>query len=159
MTTTTDLSALVKQVVVAADVARAFELFTARMGDWWPVRTHSVGGDRATRVALAGQVGGEIVETIADGTTAVWGTVTEWSPPDRVAFTWHPGAPVEEATLVEVSFTPHDDGTLVALVHTGWAARPDGARARAGYSEGWELVLAPLADLAVAAGGSPSGVA
>lgn len=148
MDTATDLSSLTKQVFVATGVTRAFELFTARMGDWWPLRTHSVGGERATGVAVVGRLGGEIVETIADGTTAVWGTVTDWSPPDRVAFTWHPGTPVEQATRVEVTFEPHEDGTRVTLVHTGWAARPDGARARAGYDTGWELVLTPLVELA-----------
>ena len=153
MDTATDLSPLTKRVVVAAGVARAFELFTARMGEWWPLRTHSVGEERSTGVAMTGDLGGEIVETIGDGTTSVWGTVTDWSPPDRVVFTWHPGTPVDETTRVEVTFAPHDAETLVTLVHTGWAARPDGARARTGYDVGWDIVLAPFAELAAVAGG------
>jgi len=148
MTTTANLAQLTKSVVVAAGVERAFTLFTARMGDWWPLITHSVGGEEATAVAMDCCAGGEIIESLADGTTTVWGRVTGWEPPRRVAFTWHPGTPVEEATHVDVSFAEHDGGTLVTLVHSGWAARPDGERARVGYDSGWEVVLAPLVRLA-----------
>jgi uncharacterized protein YndB with AHSA1/START domain len=71
----------------------------------------------------------------------VWGTVVAWEPPDRVAFTWHPGTPVAEATHVEVRFVALDDGTEVVLTHTGWSRRPDGQRARAQYDTGWDLVF------------------
>jgi len=148
MTSTATLAPLTKSVVVPAGVERTFELFTARMGDWWPLLTHSVGRETATGVAMDGRQGGEIVESLADGGRTTWGTVTAWEPPHRVAFTWHPGTPVPEATRVEVTFAAQDAGTLVTLVHSGWAARPDGDQARAGYDSGWEVVLAPLAELA-----------
>jgi hypothetical protein len=31
-----------KSITVDASVEHAFEIFTERMSDWWPVKTHSV---------------------------------------------------------------------------------------------------------------------
>jgi uncharacterized protein YndB with AHSA1/START domain len=94
-----------KSVTVPAAPRRAFELFTAHMHQWWPLPTHSVGAEHAVGIVFGAGAGAAIVETMADGTTAVWGTVTRWEPPHRVAFTWHPGAAEAEATRVEVTFT------------------------------------------------------
>ncbi len=145
MTTTAELAPITKTVVVAATVERAFALFTAEMGRWWPLRTHSVGAASSAGVVMGDRVGGVIVETLADGSTAVWGTITDWAPPALVAFTWHPGQSAAEATRVEVTFAEQDAGTLVTLVHSGWEARPDAERARRGYTSGWDVVLASLA--------------
>lgn len=136
------IAELRKVVAVPATPQRAFELFTVKIHEWWPLITHSVGEEHAVGVVFGEGVGGTIVETLADGTTAVWGTVTVWEPPDRVAFTWHPGNPESEAGRVEVTFTPEPaGGTLVELVHSGWDRRPDGVRARARYDTGWDTVL------------------
>ena len=134
-----------KSVLVEASVEHAFHVFTERMAEWWPARTHSVHEDRAETVGLEPRVGGVLYE-IGPGGREPWGTITAWEPPHRLAYTWHPGHAVEEATEVEVRFTPQGGATLVELEHRGWEAR--GARAaerRAGYDTGWELVLARFA--------------
>ncbi len=87
-------------------------------------------------------VGGEIVEQIRGGTEAHWGTILEWAPPHRVAFTWHPGRDTSSATRVEVRFTPDGSGSRVELVHSGWEALGSLARtARRGYPIGWAYML------------------
>jgi uncharacterized protein YndB with AHSA1/START domain len=141
-----------KSVTVPAAPPRAFELFTAHIGEWWPLVTHSVGAEHAAGVAFGEGAGGQITETLADGTTSVWGTVTQWEPPHRVAFTWHAGTPEAEATRVEVTFAPDGPGsTVVRLVHSGWERRPDGASAREGYDSGWEPVMGRFAELTASA--------
>jgi uncharacterized protein YndB with AHSA1/START domain len=136
------LAPLRKTVAVPLEQARAFELFTARFGEWWPLATHSVGLDGALRVRFPRQAGGPIVETARDGSTSVWGTVTRWDPPAAVCFTWHPGQPESRAGDIEVRFIPDGAGaTLVTLTHSGWGRRADGAAARLGYDSGWEPVL------------------
>ena len=55
-----------KSVTVPATPQRAFELFTAHMQEWWPLRTHSVGAEDAVGVAFGAAVGASIVETMAD---------------------------------------------------------------------------------------------
>ena len=138
-----------KSVIVPATPQRAFELFTAHMHEWWPLATHSVGAEDAVSVAFGAGVGAEIVETMADGATSVWGTVTDWEPPHRVAFTWHAGTPETEATRVEVTFTSDAPGsTEVRLVHSGWERRPDSASARDNYDSGWEPVVRSFAEAA-----------
>jgi uncharacterized protein YndB with AHSA1/START domain len=142
------LAPLRKTVVVPVEPAGAFELFTARVGDWWPLATHSVGQSDAVLVRFASEVGGTIVETRRDGTTCVWGTVTAWDPPTGLSFTWHPGQPRSWAGDIDVRFIPNDaGGTVVELTHYGWGRRSDGASARRGYDSGWEPVLAAYVEI------------
>jgi|SRR5580704_9341807 uncharacterized protein YndB with AHSA1/START domain len=138
-----------KTVTVPAAPQRAFELFTAHIREWWPLRTHSVGEEQAAGLVFGDAEGAVITETLADGTESVWGTVTAWEPPHRVAFTWHPGSAEAGATNVDVTFTEEEPGsTVVRLVHSGWERRADGAAARNGYDSGWEPVVSRFAEAA-----------
>ena len=143
MKATASVAPLVKHATVPCPPHRAFELFTEQISAWWPMATHSVGRSPVCRVDMAGHVGGHIIETLPDGPTSIWGTITAWEPPSRVAFTWHPGRDPEDATEVQVVFEPTaDTATAMTLVHGGWSARPDGIAARRNYDTGWDLVLA-----------------
>jgi uncharacterized protein YndB with AHSA1/START domain len=135
---------LVKTVTVACSIDRAFTLFTSRIADWWPLSTHSVGETAAESLAIEGHVGGRIVETLTDGSEHVWGTLTAWSPPRRLAFSWHPGRPATDATHVEVTFATAGQATGLTLVHTGWESVAEGAVRRRGYDTGWDGVLSTL---------------
>lgn len=127
-----------RAILVEADQAAAFEVFTASLGRWWPLGELSVHGKDATVSFDDGQ----IVERSAGGQVAVWGTVTRWQPPSVVAFSWHPGHPADRASQVEVTFTPAAPGrTMVRLEHTGWDVFADPAAARAEYDRGWPQVL------------------
>ena len=126
-----------REILVDADPDAAFEVFTAGLGQWWPVDEKSVYGKGAT-VAFDD---GQIVEHSADGEPVVWGTVTRWEPPAAVAFTWHPGQPAERASQVVVTFAAEGTQTLVRLEHTGWESFADPAAARAEYDQGWPVVL------------------
>jgi uncharacterized protein YciI len=140
-----------REILVDANPATAFEVFTHDIGRWWPVAENSVYGAGGT-VILADQK--EIVERSADGHSALWGTITRWEPPVAVAFTWHPGKTPDRASHVEVTFAAAPDGaaagpaeqTLVTLVHTGWDSFDDPATARAEYDQGWPPVLGRYAD-------------
>jgi hypothetical protein len=121
----------------------AFLLFTERMGNWWPLRRHSVFDAESVTVTVEPQVGGRLYESTADGRTSDWGTVTVWQPGAFVAMTWHPGYEAELATLVEVTFSDAPDGgTLVDLRHTGWEVHGSEAEESAAtYRNGWPGVL------------------
>jgi uncharacterized protein YndB with AHSA1/START domain len=124
----------------------SFTRFTADIAAWWPLRSHSVGGDRAETVVFEPRTGG-IYERIRGGEESTWGTVTAWEPPIRVAFTWHPGRPPASAQRVEVRFTPEGTGTRLELVHEGWETFGTmAARVRRGYGVGWAYVLRLWAD-------------
>lgn len=143
---TTGTTELRKTARVNLDPAAAFRLFTEGIGEWWPLDSHSVGRGQATSVECEPRVGGRIIETMAGGGQAVWGTILVWEPGARLRFTWHPGTPESEATEVEVRFDASAEGTLVELVHTGWDRRAgDGGAVRANYDRGWDHVLGRLA--------------
>ena len=129
---------VVRAVHVRRQPEDAFRIFTADIGAWWPMATHSVFG-AAGQVAVEGL---EIVERSGEGERTVWAEIEEWSPPRVLVLRWHPGTDPEKPTRVEVTFSPDSDGTRVELVHTGWEALGERAEAaRQSYDKGWLSVL------------------
>lgn len=136
---------IVKTIHVALSPQAAFDLFTARIGDWWPVAVFSVSAEQgkpSQSVTLAGGVGSEIVEIAADASRHVWGTIQEWEPGQSFATTWHPGRGETFATMLHVAFASDGNGTRVTLTHTNWEVLGDkAASTRTGYDGGWVTVL------------------
>ena len=91
-----------REILVDADPVTAFQIFTGRIEQWWPVAELSVYGAGA----IVAFTDGQIIERAADGRTAPWGTVTRWEPGVAVAFTWHPGTTPEHASHVSGYFEP-----------------------------------------------------
>lgn len=132
-----------KTVTVSVPIERAFEIFTGEIASWWPLATHSVGLEHSAGVSIGTSVGDQLVETLADGSTSVWGTVVRCEPPNVLELTWHAGRPADETTLLQLTFTAGvDGGTVVTLLHSGWERWADGQPLAEGYSEGWDVVLA-----------------
>jgi hypothetical protein len=131
-----------RTISVPWDPRAAFDRFTLRFAEWWPVGTHSIGEKRVARVIFEPREGGLICEEHQDGRRFQWGQVTLWEPPQRVGFTWHPAREPATAQQVEVSFVPEGSGTRVQLVSGGWENWEKGAKmARRGYDVGWGYVL------------------
>src|SRR5262245_30868377 len=105
-----------KTVTVPWSQERAFHRFTSEIGSWWPLKTHSVGGEQSVHCVFEGRVGGQIYEETRDGTRHVWGTVLEWEPPARAVFTWHPDRTPDVAQNIEIRFTPDGNGTRLELI-------------------------------------------
>jgi uncharacterized protein YndB with AHSA1/START domain len=108
------------QLHVKVAPVRAFELFTARMSDWWP-RGKTLGKPHAA-IVLEPRPGGRWFERDADGHEITWGRVVAWEPPARLLLDWQLGTDwtFDPAlhTAVEVRFSPADGGgTLVTLEH------------------------------------------
>ncbi len=135
-----------KSITVPLPPAEAFDLFTDGIDSWWPKETHSIGAGtddgEKSRVTVEPREGGTISETLPDGSVAPWGTVTEWQPGNRFSATWHVGRPANEATFIDVTFSPSDAGTRVDLTHSGWEILGDQAiEMCANYNNGWDHVL------------------
>ena len=132
-----------KQLKVSLPVEKAFELFTAGIGKWWPMATHSVGEEQAETCFFEGWVGGRIMEVLKDGSQSEWGRVIAWEPSSRVSFQWYPGRTADTTQQVTVTFSEIPGGTMVELVHEGWETLSEQALAlRHGYETGWDYVLA-----------------
>jgi len=118
-------------VFVDAPPDIAFEVFTAQIDSWWRHGMKFRSGGRDVSVLhLEPRPGGRLFETIASpdggsGHVVQTGTVTAWDPPRALEIEWRGVnfAP-HEKTTVRVGFEPCRDGTLVTLVHAGWASLP-----------------------------------
>lgn len=130
-------------VTVAADQRHAFEVFTERIGDWWPAESHSIEEDHATRAAMDCREGGRIFELHEDGSQADWGVISVWEPPGRLVFSWNPSYEARPATEIEVVFVEISSSeTRVDLEHRHWERLGDrGPELRRDYDEGWLPVL------------------
>jgi uncharacterized protein YciI len=149
------IAPVVRNVVVSASPDVAYEAWTNRIGDWWPLARHSV-YEKDNSVAF---IDGEIVETSSSGETCSWGRIIESNPPGNLSFTWHPGYGPESASTVSVDFVPITDGrTLVRLTHTGWEIFDDPAAARNEYRNGWPTVLSRFRDATPTQAGSDEDV-
>jgi uncharacterized protein YndB with AHSA1/START domain len=132
-----------KQLKVGLTVEQAFDLFTARIGKWWPLLAHSVGKDQAETCFFEGWLGGRIVEVLKDGSHLEWGRVLAWEPFHKVSFSWYPGHTPDTPQEVTVTFSEVAGGSLIELVHIGWETLGAQAQARRnGYETGWDFVLA-----------------
>jgi uncharacterized protein YndB with AHSA1/START domain len=137
------IAPLVKELMLRCTVDRAWEALTRDVAQWWPVASHSVGGEAGTGLRLDGD---GFVETLADGSETTWGEVLVWEPPRRLVMTWHPGQPSSPATEVEVTLAERGgESTLLRLEHRHWERiGPDVARGLAEYDDGWTYVLGQL---------------
>lgn len=138
------VTAPVKKIIeVKVDQAAAFRTFTERIGDWWPVSTHSIEPEETVAIEMGCHLGGSIMERHRDGSTATWGEVLAWDPPHRVVFSWNPSYEERPSTEVEVQFVAiAASETRVELQHRGWERLGDaGTSMRADYESGWVVVL------------------
>ena len=146
MTQETNERVVEKSVTVSVPVERAFEVFTAEIGTWWPLRTHAVDTERSETVVMEGRVGGRLFERAPTGEEHVWGTLVAWEPPNRIVYSWHPGRGEETAQEVEITFSPEAEGTRVDIRHYGWEKLGDRLEETiASYNEGWDKVIAVYA--------------
>jgi len=130
-----------KTLSLKAPPARAFAHFTADIGQWWPLATHSLSQGTAKTAVFEAKEGGRIYEIDNAGRMREWGRVKECDAPHRLVFSWVLEKPAD-ATEIEVTF--EDDGaggTNFKLVHRGWLETKSGAERRCMYDGGWRGVL------------------
>ena len=143
-------AAVVRQIVVAAPIDKAFAVFTERFGDFKPPE-HNLLAAPITETVFEPRVGGNIYDRALDGSECRWATVLVYEPPQRVVFSWDIGPTWQLETdrdlvsEVEVRFTAETpERTRVDLEHRnidrhgpGWESVATGV----GADDGWDLYL------------------
>ena len=157
MSTQATATAVEASVVVAAPLERAFDVFTAQIGTWWPPEHHIL------EAALADMVfdpfaGGHVYDRGVDGSVCRWARVLEYDPPHRfviswdVSLSWRLETDPARTSEVEVRFVAADDArTRVILEHRHLDRHGDGweqMRDAVGSPEGWMVGLRRFADRA-----------
>jgi uncharacterized protein YndB with AHSA1/START domain len=139
-----------KTLHVAVPIEKAFQVFTERMGQWWPA-THHVGKTPFRDILMDPRAGGRWYEVNVDGLECVWGTVVEWQPPKKVVLSWHLqpdwsfNADIAHASEVVLEFIAEGkESTRVEMEHrhlekhgAGW----EKMREQVGSDGGWPAIL------------------
>jgi uncharacterized protein YndB with AHSA1/START domain len=140
---------ILRTIEVNAPPARAFELFTRHIGQWWP--TKGIGKNPRVAIILEPHVGGQWLERDAQGNETHWGKVLAWEPPGRLLLGWQIDSAwsydPEFLTEVELTFAPtRAGGTLVTLEHRNLERfGDDAARHAEQLGGGWPTRLAEFA--------------
>ena len=87
MSLTPVVAPIVKRFTVEAPAERAFRVFTANMGAWWP-KEHHIGKSPLRDCVIEPKLGGRWYEVNEDGSTCEWGKVLVWDPPRRLVLAW-----------------------------------------------------------------------
>ncbi len=150
------MSAVIVSLRIAADPERTFHAFTQDIASWWrPNGLFQITprGDGVLRFEPG--LGGRLVTTLPNGKQFEVGRIVEWTPPERLAFTWrHASFGPEQNTFVAVRFEAVGEDTRVTVEHRGWDAIPQEHAARHGFplaatqmrlAEHWRALLGALA--------------
>jgi uncharacterized protein YndB with AHSA1/START domain len=141
-------------IVVEAPLERAFEVFTADIGSWFPREYNLLDTDIAERV-FEPRVGGHVYDRGTDGTECHWARVLAYEAPTRVVISWDisPQWQIEtdpektsEVEVLFISETPQR--TRVELEHRNLDRHGDGweqTRESVGGEGGWPGCLRKFA--------------
>jgi uncharacterized protein YndB with AHSA1/START domain len=138
-----------KTIIVNVPQERAFEVFTSRVGTWWPKSHHIAKAEMADAIIEPRQ-GGRWYEKGIDGSECDWGKVLAWEPPSRVVLSWHlNGKFVVDETVesaVDVRFVAVGAHTTrVELEHRITATDAEEIRVAVDSPNGWTGLLAAYA--------------
>ncbi len=144
--TAIEIAPVVKTIEVARSAEDAFQLFTARMGGWWPTDTHSRAqsklGEKVVSVTVEPRVGGRVFETLQDGRTLDWAEVLAFEPGKLFEMSWRLGREQTQWSIVAVAFDALGPSRCrVTLTHSGWENTAEGAKTRESYNNGWVKVF------------------
>jgi uncharacterized protein YndB with AHSA1/START domain len=147
MSATIAIAPVRKTIQVKTSQARAFEVFTAGLGLWWP-RDHSIAQKPMKSAVMETRLGGHWYELSEDGTQTNVGKIVVWDPPRRFVMTWDMNSQWKPDTTVssevEVMFVAEGkDATRVELEHRKFErlGAEGGEKMRKDVDGGWPKLL------------------
>jgi uncharacterized protein YndB with AHSA1/START domain len=148
MSTDTATSTVRSTITVDAPIDRAFHVFTADIGSWWPAEHHLLQGELAEMV-FEPRVGGHVYDRATDGSVCQWARVLAYDPPSRVVFSWDINmqwqieTDASKTSEVEVRFVAESaERTRVELEHRHIDRHGESweqMRAAVASPDGWDL--------------------
>ena len=148
---TTQYAVVKRTLHVEVPIEKAFQVFTERMGQWWPA-THHVGNTPFKDILIDKKKGGRWYEINVEGAECIWGTVVEYQPPKKVVLSWHLqpdwsfSADLSKASEVALEFVAEGpEKTRLEFEHrhlerhgAGW----ENMREQVSGDGGWPAILA-----------------
>ena len=148
MSTTIAIAPVRKTIQVRTSQARAFEVFTAGLGLWWPKKDHGIAGKPMKSMVMETRLGGHWYEVSEDGTETPIGKILVWDPPRRFVMSWDLNSQWKPDTVVnsdvEVTFIAEGkDAARVELEHRKFErmGAEGGEKVRKDVDGGWPKLL------------------
>lgn len=105
---------------VATDCATTFRAFVDDIDVWWQRGPKFRAAGTADALRFEPGPDGALVQELGAGREHILGKVLAWEPPTRVLLRWRlTNFAPDEATEVEILFTPLGDETRVTIEHRG----------------------------------------
>jgi uncharacterized protein YndB with AHSA1/START domain len=155
MSTQATATSVRTSIVVEAPIERAFSVFTAGLGTWFPPEYNLLDSPIAERV-FEPRVGGRVYDRGTDGSECRWSRVLAYEPPARVVMSWDISPrwqiepDVEKTSEVEVRFVSETpERTRVELEHRNLDRHGEGweqTRESVGGEGGWPGCLTRFAE-------------
>jgi uncharacterized protein YndB with AHSA1/START domain len=141
-----------KSVHVNAPAAHAFEVFTARIGTWWPA-SHTLLKSPVAATIIEPFVGGRWYQIGEDKSEVDNGKVLAWEPPAKLILSWRLNGKfeIDETVESEIEVNFIADGaraTRVELEHRIVAVDAEAMRAGVDSPNGWSGILESYARVA-----------
>jgi hypothetical protein len=144
-----------RSIRVGAPRQRAFEVFTAGIGRWWP-KAHHIGAADLDKPVIEPRAGGRWYERGVDGSECEIGKVLVWDPPGRLVLGWQlsPDFKFDAGLMTEVEvrfIADGDNATRVELEHRDlerFGVRAEEMRQKVDSPNGWNGLLQLFAQYA-----------
>lgn len=133
-----------RTITIAAKPERVFQAWVEEMNQWW-TKPYYNDHERVIGLYMEPKLGGRYIEQWDEnGGGFLIGTIVEWLPPLRLAYTWSERDWAGVSTLVRIEFTKDGDGTRMTYTQEGFERLPEGVQIRDGYDRGSEELTSRL---------------
>ena len=131
-----------RTIRIAAAPGRVWQAWVEEMNQWW-TKPYYNDHQRVTGLLLEPRLGGRYIEKWGeDGAGFLIGTVVEWLPPLRLAYTWSERGWGGVQTLIRLELAADEPGgTRLTYTQEGFERLPEADRTRGGYQQGCEELL------------------
>lgn len=133
-----------RTITIAAKPERVFQAWVEEMNQWW-TKPYYNDHERVIGLFMEPKLGGRYIEQWDEnGSGFLIGTIVEWLPPLRLAYTWSERDWAGVSTLVRIEFMKDGDGTRMTYTQEGFERLPEGTQIRDGYDRGSEELTSRL---------------
>lgn len=134
-----------RTITINAPPERVFKAWVEEMNEWW-TKPYYNDHDRIYGLYMEPKLGGRYIEKWdEDGGGFLIGTVVEWLPPMRLAYTWTERGWGGVNTLIRIEFAPDEQGcTRMTYVQEGFERLPESDLQQDGYDGGCKELIGRL---------------
>ncbi|WP_345104543.1 SRPBCC family protein [Mucilaginibacter panaciglaebae] len=144
------MTSIRKELLVEASQETAFNVFTTKMGLWWP-KSHHIGTAPMVKLSLENQLNGRWYSTHEDGSEVEIGYVLVWDPYNLLVLNWQINGDFkfddQLTTRVEVQFIAESPTTTRVILQHHDLNKLGSGKTIQMMDEGWGMIFNLYKDL------------